>query len=198
PRERAEVRKSQLQQDTDRPEPRGKKRERREPALVGPVLLHLYSARRSAIDIANRTEDVLLVCGGIEPAARRYHGGLPDPVGHDVAELSIAIGPDEKNAARLRPGSVRRSIANGLSMLDDASMRSAMRRPGYDTCRSATVVNGSASASMKGGTPAMKNSNAAWRRSDAGDQRCRKRAGSATRWPRCLESRTVRTVRVSS
>src|SRR5436190_2007624 len=79
-RERPKVRKSQLQQDTDGPEPRGKKRERREPALVGPVLLHLNGARRPAIDIANGTEHVLLVCRGIEPAARRFHGGLPDPV----------------------------------------------------------------------------------------------------------------------
>jgi hypothetical protein len=69
---------------------------------------------------------------------------------------------------------------NGESMLSDASMMTAMRRPGYETCFADSVECGSASARQKNGRPARNNRNGACRTNASGERRMRgSTAGSA-------------------
>jgi hypothetical protein len=56
-------------------------------------------------------------------------------------------------------------------MLDEASMSSAMRRPGKVVSERVSAVRGSASARMKKGRPASASSRAPWRAAAALDQR---------------------------
>src|ERR1044071_2436955 len=64
----------------------------------------------------------------------------------------------------LRDAAGKRAI-----MLDEASIISAMRRPGNDTSSRVIDENGSASAITKNGRPARKSSSAPWRTSDRND-----------------------------
>ena len=67
-------------------------------------------------------------------------------------------------------------------MLDEASISSAMRRPGNVVSDRVSVVRGSDSASTKKGRPASASISAPWRDSDARDQPGRVTiAGSAMR-----------------
>src|SRR6185503_4169119 len=61
------------------------------------------------------------------------------------------------------------SVAAGKRaiMLDDASIMSAMRRPGNDTSSRVIDENGSARASAKNGTPPRNSSSAPWRTNEA-------------------------------
>src|SRR5687767_6245865 len=75
-----------------------------------------------------------------------------------------------KNAALL--GAPLASVLDGSadSMLDEASMSSAMRRPGKVVSDRVSVVRGSAKATTKKGSPASARMRAPCRDSDARDQ----------------------------
>ena len=66
---------------------------------------------------------------------------------------------------------------NGDSMLSDASMMTAIRRPGYDVCRADSDECGSASARQKNGRPARNTMNGACRTKDKDE--CRRRGSTA-------------------
>ena len=75
-----------------------------------------------------------------------------------------------KNAALF--GAPLASVVDGSadSMLDDASISRAMRRPGNVVSERVSAVRGSASEMMKNGNPARASSSAPWRDSEARDQ----------------------------
>ena len=68
-----------------------------------------------------------------------------------------------------------------MTMLDEPSTSSAMRRPGYDVSSRVNAVCGSASATAKNGTPSRNTRNAAWRTAEKCERRITgSTAGSAT------------------
>ncbi len=88
-----------------------------------------------------------------------------------------------KNAALF--GAPLASVVDGSAdnMLEDASIRSAMRRPGNVVSDRVSAVRGSASEMMKKGRPASASISAPWRDSEARDQPDPlTSAGSAIRW----------------
>jgi hypothetical protein len=73
------------------------------------------------------------------------------------------------------------AAGNRAIMLDEASIITAIRRPGYDTSSRVKVVYGSASAMTKNGRPARNSSSVPWRTRETHDGRLHARtAGSAT------------------
>src|SRR5437773_9841198 len=76
------------------------------------------------------------------------------------------------------------AAGNRAIMLDDASIITAMRRPGNDTSWRVNVVYGSASAMTKNGKPARNSSSVPWRTMEIHEGRLQfSTAGSAT-WVR--------------
>src|SRR5688500_3727748 len=59
---------------------------------------------------------------------------------------------------------------NGDNMLSEASMMTAIRRPGYETCRADNEECGSARARQKNGSPARNSRNGVWRTNASGDR----------------------------
>src|SRR5436309_5848437 len=86
-----------------------------------------------------------------------------------------------KNVASFGAFALRCAAGKRAIMLDEASIISAIRRPGYDTSSFVSDEYGSAKASTKNGRPARNRSSAPWRTIDVHDPPLQSStAGSAT------------------
>src|SRR5438132_1583326 len=74
-----------------------------------------------------------------------------------------------KNVASFGAFALRCAAGKRAIMLDEASIISAMRRPGYETSSFVSDEYGSAKASTKNGRPARNRSSAPWRTIDVHD-----------------------------